>query len=224
MRPVRWLYSLVIERIAIIGSTMERGTPMALAKVSWVIASSGAHRITAAVARTATMPTLAISQKPARVSNILRSSTLACRVIGIGVMVRGPYGPAGRRGRGCGRDGDEGVCGGVRGAHAEGVVADPAARLLVGQRDLSEGLRDPGAGETHRLLGDPQDLPTGASGVLGGGVEKDADLEAGGGREGDVVDGREGAVLLDEVLNSDHGPTLAATCRSAPRGQCPTAP
>ena len=88
MRPVRWLYSLVIERIAIIGSTMERGTPMALAKVSWVIASSGAHRITAAVARTATMPTLAISQKPARVSNILRSSTVTSRVIGIGVTVR----------------------------------------------------------------------------------------------------------------------------------------
>ncbi len=71
-----------------IGSTTDSGMPMAVAKVSSVIASSGAQRITAAVARTDTMPTLAISQKPARVSNILRSSTFVSRVIGMGVIAR----------------------------------------------------------------------------------------------------------------------------------------
>ena len=76
VRPVRWLYSPVTDRIAMIGSTTESGMPIAVEKVSCVIASSGAQRITAAVASTDTMPTLAISQKPARVSNILRSSTL----------------------------------------------------------------------------------------------------------------------------------------------------
>ena len=85
---MRWLYSLVIDRIAIIGSTTDSGRPIAVENVSWVTAWSGAHRITAAVARTATMPTLAISQNPARVSNILRSSTFDRRDMGIGVMVR----------------------------------------------------------------------------------------------------------------------------------------
>ncbi len=40
------------------------------------------------------MPTLAISQKPARVSNILRSSTPASRVIGIGRITRVAAGTA----------------------------------------------------------------------------------------------------------------------------------
>ena len=52
VRPVRWLYSLVIDKIAMIGSTTESGMPIAVEKVSSVIASSGAQRITAAVART----------------------------------------------------------------------------------------------------------------------------------------------------------------------------
>src|SRR6478609_3936952 len=88
VRPVRWLYSPVTDRIAMIGSTTESGIPIAVEKVFWVIASSGAQMITAAVARTDTMPTLAISQKPARVSNILRSSTPTRRVIGMGRTTR----------------------------------------------------------------------------------------------------------------------------------------
>ena len=47
---------------------------------------SGANRITAPVASRAVMPMLVISQKPDRVSNILRSSTPTSRVIGIGVV------------------------------------------------------------------------------------------------------------------------------------------
>ena len=47
VRPVRWLHSLVIERIAIIGSTTAIGKPMAAAKLSYVSASSGANRIVA---------------------------------------------------------------------------------------------------------------------------------------------------------------------------------
>ncbi len=89
MRPVRWLYSPVTDMIAMIGSTTESGIPIADANVSRSIAPSGAHRITAAVASTETMPTLAISQKPARVSNILRSSTFARRAVGIGRTARG---------------------------------------------------------------------------------------------------------------------------------------
>ncbi len=75
VRPVRWLHSLVIERIAIIGSTTAIGKPMAAAKLPYVRASSGANRIVATVAITDRMPMLDISQKPERVSNILRSST-----------------------------------------------------------------------------------------------------------------------------------------------------
>ena len=89
VRPVRWLYSLVTDSRPMIGRITDRGKPIALEKVSWSIAESGAHRITAAVARTATMPTLAISQKPARVSNILRSSTPTRRVMGMGRTTRG---------------------------------------------------------------------------------------------------------------------------------------
>ena len=48
-----------------------------------MIALSGANRITAPVATRAVSTMLAISQKPDRVSNILRSSTPASRVKGM---------------------------------------------------------------------------------------------------------------------------------------------
>ena len=79
VRPLRWLHSLVTERIAIIGRMTAIGKPIAAAKLPYVSASSGANRIMAPVASTDGMPMLAISQKPDRVSNILRSSTSPAR-------------------------------------------------------------------------------------------------------------------------------------------------
>ena len=35
VRPVRWLYSLVTDRIAMIGSTTDSGMPIAVENVSW---------------------------------------------------------------------------------------------------------------------------------------------------------------------------------------------
>ncbi len=84
VRPLRWVHSLVTERIATIGRITAIGNPIAAEKASWVSSSFGANRIVAVVASTAAMPMLAISQKPDRVSNILRSSTPTSRVIGIG--------------------------------------------------------------------------------------------------------------------------------------------
>ncbi len=84
VRSLRWLHSLVTDRIAIIGKMIVIGTPMAAANESKVISLSGAQMMTAPVAITAVMAMLAISQKPERVSNILRSSMLIRRVIGIG--------------------------------------------------------------------------------------------------------------------------------------------
>src|SRR5687768_12768889 len=77
-----------MESSAMIGRITESGMPIAVENVSWEIAESGAQRMTAAVASTDRIPTLAISQNPARVSNILRSSTFSSRVIGMGVIVR----------------------------------------------------------------------------------------------------------------------------------------
>ena len=63
-------------------------------------------------------------------------------------------------------------------AHAERVVADPATGLVLGEADPVEHLLDAELGQAHRALGDREDLPAGAAGVLGRGVEQDADLEA----------------------------------------------
>jgi hypothetical protein len=138
--------------------------------------------------------------------------------------------------------------------HAERVVADAPARLLVGQADEREHLVDAARGQPHGARADREDLPARAAGVLRRGVEEDADLRAGVGdvavahpadgrrtlrrgrqsgddahrrrlagtvrpeeaghgagtaREADVVDGREAGVRLREVLDLDHGPTLA---------------
>ena len=51
------------------------------------MSASGANRMTAPVAITARMTTLAISQKPERVLNILRSSTPMIVRIGMGAYV-----------------------------------------------------------------------------------------------------------------------------------------
>ena len=63
-------------------------------------------------------------------------------------------------------------------AHAERVVAHPAAGLGRGQADQVEHLVDPGGRQAHGALRDGEDLAAGAAGVLGRGVEQDADLEA----------------------------------------------
>ena len=64
-------------------------------------------------------------------------------------------------------------------AHAERVVADPAARLLLGEADEGERLVDPRLRHADLDRGQAQDLTAGAAGVLGGGVEHDADLAPG---------------------------------------------
>ncbi len=84
--PLRWLHSLVTDKIATIGSSTVIGTPIAAPKESYVIELSEANRITAPVARVAAIAMLAISQKPDRVSNILRSSTPTIRPIGMPSM------------------------------------------------------------------------------------------------------------------------------------------
>ena len=82
--PLRWLHSLVTDRTATIGRMMAIGNPIAVANVEYVSSESGAHSSTAPVASRAAMPMLAISQKPARVSKHLRSSTEKSRVNGMG--------------------------------------------------------------------------------------------------------------------------------------------
>ncbi len=84
VRPVRWVYSPVTDRIAIIGRITDIGTPMAVAKSSKSMSASGAKRIAAPVATTDRMAMLISIQKPARVSNILRSSTPTIRPMPIG--------------------------------------------------------------------------------------------------------------------------------------------
>ena len=64
-------------------------------------------------------------------------------------------------------------------AHAERVVAHPAAGLVVGQADPVEHLLDPVLGQAHGALRDGEDLPSGATGVLRRGVQQHADLVAG---------------------------------------------
>ena len=62
--------------------------------------------------------------------------------------------------------------------HPEGVVAHSALGLGGGQTHQLEHLVDPGAGQAHGVGGDGEDLASGAAGVLRGGVEEDADLQA----------------------------------------------
>ncbi len=64
VRPVRWLHSLVTDRIAIIGRMMAIGKPVARVKVLKVRSSAAAKRITPIVASSDAMPMLASSQKP----------------------------------------------------------------------------------------------------------------------------------------------------------------
>ena len=64
-------------------------------------------------------------------------------------------------------------------AHAEGVVAHAAAGLLVGEADEGEHLLDAGLRDADRHRRDAEHLAAGAAGVLGRGVEHDADLAAG---------------------------------------------
>ena len=64
-------------------------------------------------------------------------------------------------------------------AHAEGVVAQPSSGFDRAEGDPLEHLVDPVPGQPHGLGADGEDLAAGAAGVLGGGVEKDADAEPG---------------------------------------------
>ena len=82
--PVRWLHSPVTDSTAIIGRITAIGKPKAAANELKVTSLSGANTMTAPVARSAAIPMLAISQKPERVSNILRSSTETTRRSGMG--------------------------------------------------------------------------------------------------------------------------------------------
>ena len=68
--------------------------------------------------------------------------------------------------------------------HAEGVVAQPALRLGLVERDEVEHLVDAGVRQAHGLGADGEDLAAGAAGVLGRGVEQYADVQPG---VGDVV-------------------------------------
>ena len=70
-------------------------------------------------------------------------------------------------------------------AHPQGVVPDPPVGLVGGEADQVEHLLDPGPGQAHGALGEGEDLPTGAPGVLRGGVQEDAHLGAGVGQVGE---------------------------------------
>jgi hypothetical protein len=70
-------------------------------------------------------------------------------------------------------------------AHAEGVVAHAALGLRRCQADELEHLVDAAARQAHGVGGDREDLASGAAGVLGGGVQQDAHLEAGVGEVGE---------------------------------------
>ncbi len=70
-------------------------------------------------------------------------------------------------------------------AHAERVVADAPVGLALGQADQLEHLVDAADGRPIMRCGEGEDLPAGASGVLGGCVQQDADLESGVGQVGE---------------------------------------
>ena len=71
--------------------------------------------------------------------------------------------------------------------HAQGVVPDPSVGLGVGETDELEHFGDPGRRQPHRLAREGEDLAAGAAGVLGGGVEQDADLQARVGQVGEAA-------------------------------------
>ena len=62
--------------------------------------------------------------------------------------------------------------------HPQGVVPQPSPGLVLAEADEVEHLLDAAGGQPHGASGDAQHLPAGAAGVLGGGVEEDADLHA----------------------------------------------
>src|SRR5689334_19420716 len=82
VRPLRWLHSLVTERIAMTGRTTVIGKQTAVANEVYVSPSGDENAMTAADARSASSPVLAISQSPDLVSNILRSSVETTRLRG----------------------------------------------------------------------------------------------------------------------------------------------
>ena len=63
-------------------------------------------------------------------------------------------------------------------AHAEGVVAHPAVRLLLGEADELDHLVDAVPPDAHEDRAERQHLAAGAAGVLGGRVEQQADVAA----------------------------------------------
>lgn len=71
--------------------------------------------------------------------------------------------------------------------HAEGVRAHATLGLRSGQADGVEHLVDAAARQAHGVGGDREDLAPGATGVLGGGVQEDAHLEAGVGEVGEAA-------------------------------------
>ena len=88
------------------------------------------------------------------------------------------------------------------------------------QADELEHLVDAAAGQTHGVGGDREDLASGATGVLGGGVQEDAHLEAGVGEVGEPfsVDGR-GAGRRDGQTDHDaHRGGLAGAVRAEEAG------
>ncbi len=81
---VRWLHSLVTASTPMTGSTIDIGLPTAAANESKVRESRSPSSTVSVVAITEAITMLAISQKPERVSNILRSSTPTTRRNGVG--------------------------------------------------------------------------------------------------------------------------------------------
>ena len=71
-------------------------------------------------------------------------------------------------------------------AHPEGVVLDPAAGLLPGQRHRLQHLVDARAREVQHAGAEGQHLAPGPSGVLRRGIEEDTDVTA---RVGEVAVG-----------------------------------
>ncbi len=105
-------------------------------------------------------------------------------------------------------------------AHAEGVVAHPALGLGGCQAHQLEHLVDARAGQAHRGGGDREDLAAGATGVLRGGVQQDAHLEAGVGEVGEPfsVDGRGAGCRDGQTDHHAHRGGLAGAVRTEETG------